>query len=333
MHDISLPAPPAYRGNSPHPLTNRHLWALALALVVACGVFLFWGGGWQSSYILQLRLVKLGGLLCVGASVGVATVLFQTLTNNRILTPAIMGFDALFLLMKTVLVFFSTALSLQFWDNTTVFLGDTAMMIGATMAIFAAVLRRARHDIQLLVLVGVIFGLLFRTITGFLQRLLDPSEFAMLQADMFAQFGGIDRDALTIAATLMGALFIWLAGSHRRLDVLALGRNSAQSLGLRYDRLQLQVLAAIAVLVSVSTALVGPLAFLGLLVSALTHSLMRSHRHGLLLPAAALIACLILVTGQTLFERILNLQSSLAVVIEFCGGLLFLTLLARGKIK
>jgi iron complex transport system permease protein len=60
---------------------------------------------------------------------------------------------------------------------------------------------------------------------------------------------------------------------------------------------------------------------------------MRSHRHALLLPAAALISGSILVAGQTVFERMLRLQSTLAVVIEFCGGLLFMFLLAKGRIR
>ena len=316
-----------------NPFKDQRLWALGGALVGASALFVFWGGAWRSAYILELRVVKLAGLLCVGSAIGVATVLFQTLTNNRILTPTIMGFDALFLLMKTILVFGAGVLALPLLDATPTFLADTTVMILATLAIFAAILRRARHDIQLLVLVGVIFGLLFRTLAGFLQRLLDPSQFAIVQADMFATFNGMDQRSLAVAAMVMACIFLWLATRYAVLDVMALGRDQARALGVPYDRLQLQILAAIAALVSVSTALVGPLAFLGLLVTALTHALMRSHRHGLLLPAASLISCLILVVGQTVFERVFSLNSSLAVVIEFCGGLLFLFLLARGHIK
>ncbi|SCZ64724.1 iron complex transport system permease protein [Epibacterium ulvae] len=314
-------------------MADRRVFFLTFAVLTAAAVFLLWGNAWQSSYVLKLRAVKLGGLICVGLSVGIATVLFQTLSNNRVLTPSIMGFDALFLLMKTVVVFVSVGLSLPPVSAAAGFLADTAVMIAATLVVFVLVLRRTRQDIQLLILVGVIIGLLFRTLAGFLQRLLDPSEFAMVQADMFAQFGGIDAQALLIASLLLTLLFVWLWRSHRVLDVMALGRDPARALGLPFDQLQLQLLAAIAVLVSVSTALVGPLAFLGLLVTALTHSLMQSHHHALLLPGAGLIACLVLIAGQTLFERVLHLESSLAVVIEFCGGLLFLILLAKGKIK
>jgi len=314
-------------------MADRRISFLALAVLVGSLVFLMWGAGWRSAYVLELRAIKLGELLCVGTSIGIATVLFQTLSNNRILTPSIMGFDALFLLTKTLAVFVAAGPSQPLTHTTIGFLTDTAVMIVATLIIFSVVLKRIGHDIQLLILVGVIIGLLFRTLAGFLQRLLDPSEFAMIQADMFAQFGGIDRHALLIAVLLLLLLCLWLAAHHHVLDVMALGRNQAKTLGVMYDRLQLQVLAIIAALVSISTALVGPLAFLGLLVTALTHALMCNHRHAVLLPAAALISCLVLVLGQTVFERFLHLESTLAVVIEFCGGLLFLTLLAKGKIK
>ena len=314
-------------------MPDKRLIALGAAVLAASAVFLFWGGAWRSAYVLELRGIKLGGLICVGTAVGIATVLFQTLSNNRILTPSIMGFDALFILMKTLVVFASAGVAVRTMPTELVFLTDTLFMIGATLVIFLLVLRRARQDIQLLILVGVIFGLLFRTLAGFMQRLLDPSEFAMVQANMFAQFSGIDRQALFIAVCLMILVVFWLASKHLVLDVMALGRGPASTLGVSYDRLQVHMLIAIATLVAVSTALVGPLAFLGLLVTALTHSLMQSHRHALLLPGAALMGCLVLILGQTLFERILKLDSTLAVIIEFCGGLLFLALLAKGKVK
>ncbi|KIC20032.1 iron chelate uptake ABC transporter family permease subunit [Leisingera sp. ANG-Vp] len=314
-------------------MPDRRILGLAALLAAAGALFLFWGLRGPSAYILELRAVKLAGLLAVGASAGVATVLFQTISHNRILTPSVMGFDALFLLLQTGLVAGLGAAASSRITSLNGFLIEAAVMMGAALILFTSLLGRTRHDIQLMVLAGVVLGLLFRTVTAFVQRLMDPSEFSMVQARMFAQFGSIDREALAAASVLMALAALWLVRNHAMLDVAALGRSQARSLGLAYDRLQLAVLCIIAALVSVSTALAGPLAFLGLLVSSLAHSLMQTHRHALLLPAAALISALILVAGQTVFERVLMLQSTLAVVIEFCGGLLFLILLAKGKIR
>ncbi|MBO6792167.1 MAG: iron chelate uptake ABC transporter family permease subunit [Dinoroseobacter sp.] len=311
---------------------KRLLW-LGSGLVAATALYLLWGLGGRVWFILELRGIKLAGLVLVGIAVAFATVLFQTLSGNRILTPAIMGFDALFLLVQASLVLSLGGFGYAQLPSVLLFGVNSGAMMWASVLLFAAVLHRARHDIQLMILVGVVFGLMFRSLTSFIQRLIAPSEFAMIQGAMFAQFSGINRVELRAASLLLLMVLIWLWPRMAVLDVVALGRAPARSLGLDYDRVQMQMLCVIAALVSVSTALVGPITFLGLLVASLTHTLMRTHRHALLLPASALIAAIILVSGQAVFERVLRMQSTLTVVIEFVGGLLFLYLLARGKLR
>jgi iron complex transport system permease protein len=133
--------------------------------------------------------------------------------------------------------------------------------------------------------------------------------------------------AAVLCVTAIVAAF-WLA---RQLDVLALGRPIAISLGLAHDRIVLLALMIVAVLVSVATALIGPVAFFGLLISGLAHEASRDTRHANLLPMGIVIAALMLVIGQTVFERFLGLQSTLWVVIEFAGGSFFLWLLLKGR--
>jgi iron complex transport system permease protein len=314
-------------------MPDRKIIGLIVAVLLACAVFLIWELHGRIWFILELRAVKLAGLCVVGAAIGISTVLFQTLSGNRILTPSIMGFDALFLLMQTTMVFTFGGLGYASLPGPFLFGVNATVMMIASVILFGALLKRSRNDIQLMILVGVVFGLLFRSLASFINRLIDPSEFAMIQGAMFAQFGGINRMELAVASVVLVTICLSLWRFLPILDVMALGRTPARHLGVDYDRIQFCILIAIAALVSISTALVGPITFLGLLVSALAHSLMKTHRHAALLPAAALTSMLILVFGQALFERILRLQSSLAVVIEFIGGLLFLILLAKGKIR
>lgn len=314
-------------------MSDKRLWGLFVSLVLLVVVLFSWNLTTHIAFILQLRAVKIGGLLVVGAAIGISTVLFQTISNNRILTPSIMGFDALYLLMQTCLIFFLSGLSYAHLPGNVLFFLNTLTMLIASVVLFSTVLKATRYDIQLMILVGVIFGLVFRAFSTFIQRLIDPSEFAILQSVMFAQFGGINRTELLSALFLLVVVCIWVAKNCQVLDVMLLGRRTAKSLGLDYDRLQFMTLCVISILVSVSTALVGPIIFLGLLVSALAHSLMKTHRHALLLPAAAMISALILLLGQALFENLLERQSTLTVVIEFVGGLFFLILLSKGKIK
>ena len=314
-------------------MLDRRFLILFGGLLAASLLFLAWGLSTRVWFILELRAIKLAGLITVGTAVGVATILFQTLSGNRILTPAIMGFDALFLLVQTSLVFFIGGLGFLQLPGPVLFGINTTVMMIAAVTLFGALLRKRRRDIQLMILAGVIFGLLFRSLTSFMQRLIDPSEFAIVQGTMFAQFSGINRIELLTSVCLLIPILVWIWRQCSVLDTMALGRGPARGLGVPYDRLQFRLLCAIAALVSISTALVGPITFLGLLVSSLTYSLMRTHRHGLLLPTTAVMAALILVFGQAVFERLLNLQSTLSIVIEFAGGLFFLFLLARGKLR
>jgi iron complex transport system permease protein len=310
---------------------DRRLAALAALLVLACAAFMLLDAKGSWGFLLPFRGIRLAALVLVGAAIAVATVLFQTVTGNRILTPSIMGFDALYLALQTALVFGLGGIGYATLDPRLKFAAETAAMVAAAAALFALLLGRGRHDLHRMLLVGIIFGTLFRSLAAFLQRLMDPNAFAVLQGASFARFGDVDSELLAVAA---GLSVLALAAAWRRrhaLDVVALGREQAIGLGVDHSGLTRTMLLLTALLVSVSTALVGPVAFFGLLVASLAHAIMRTPSHALLIPAAALIGALILVLGQTVFERVLGLQSTLSVVVEFAGGLLFLALLLRGR--
>ena len=175
--------------------------------------------------------------------------------------------------------------------------------------------------------------MLFRSLTSLVARVLDPNAYAVVQQAGFASFAKVDATLLPLAAALVLGSIALALRLGPALDVLALGRPMALSLGLAHDRLLRLVLALVAALVATATALVGPLAFLGLIVAGFAHLLSPSHRHRVLLPVAMLLGALLLVAGQTLFERALGLQSALSVVIEGLGGLFFLWLLLKGKLR
>jgi iron complex transport system permease protein len=306
---------------------------LGAALMVAAAVYLLPGLGPKWQFVLGLRATRLAGLVLVGVAIAVATVLFQTVSRNRILTPQIMGIDALFVFLQTALVASLGPIGFAMLPNEARFGAEVALLVAASVLLFGTLLGRGAQDIPRMILTGVILGILFRSLSGFLSRMMDPNAFAIVQAETVASFLRVDAALLPMAAGVTvaaSAVALWLSP---RLDVLALGRPAAVSLGLAHDRLVLAVLALVAVLVAVATALVGPLAFLGLLVAALARPLAGSDRHLPLLITAALLSALMLVAGQALFERALGQQTALAAVIEFAGGLVFLFLLLKGRIR
>ena len=312
-------------------MPRRRLALLAGLAVLAAVAFLVVAPKGSWSFLLAFRGQRLAALVVVGAAVGVSTVLFQTVAGNRILTPSIMGFDALYALFQTGLVFLLGGIGYVTLDPRLKFLLETAAMVVAAVSLLALLLGRGRHDLHRMLLVGVIFGVFFRSLAGFMQRVMDPNEFAVVQGASFATFSKVRTELLVIAAVLAAITFVLAWRRRHALDVLALGRSVAIGLGLDYDGLCRVVLVLVAVLVSASTALVGPVAFFGLIVASLAHVVVRSPHHGHLLPAAALIGATILVAAQTVFERALGMQATLSVVIEFAGGLLFLFLLLRGR--
>ncbi|NHF74334.1 iron chelate uptake ABC transporter family permease subunit [Paracoccus sp. 12-3] len=319
---------------------TRMLLALSVLLAAASALWLFQGlGEGNRAFILQLRAVKLGALLVVAAAVAVSTMLFQTVAANRVLTPSIMGFDSLYVLLQTAMVAGLGVAGFAAIPQLTKFLAELVLMCGLAVLLFGTLLGRGTRDIGRTILTGVILGIMFRSAAGLLARLIDPNEYAVVQAASTVSFTRADPVLLPIGAGLTAAAIgvaLWLAP---RLDVLALGRDTAVSLGLRHGRMVVVTLALVALLVSVATALVGPLsvfgspAFFGLVIAGLAHALARSHRHDVLLPAAVLIAANILVIGQMVFERLLGQQAALSVVIEFAGGLFFLYLLLKGRIR
>ena len=182
-----------------------------------------------------------------------------------------------------------------------------------------------------MILIGVIFGVFFRSLSALLKRLIDPEEFAAAQSNSFANFNTIHTDLLAAGAIVMAVSVIFIWRERHRLDVYLLGRDQAVNLGIRYTRNTLWLLLWIAALTATATAVVGPVSFFGLLVAALADRFSPTVRHSQRLPMVFLTAAVLLVGGQTLFEHILGMKAVLSVVIEFAGGLVFLWLVLKKK--
>lgn len=314
---------------APRAPQRWRLAALGAGALICVTAFMTLGANGQWSFVIPFRGGKLLAMLLVAYAVAVSSVLFQTITHNRILTPAIMGFDALYLLIQAVVVFGFGQAAAAASHPVAAFLLEVCAMTAFACLLFRWLFSDAVRSLHLMMLVGIIFGLLFRSLSSFVVRLIDPNEFLVLQDRMFASFNSVRVELLPIAfgAVCTASFFVWRM--RRRYDVLALGRDMALNLGVDYRRTLVVTLAAIAVLVSVSTALVGPVTFFGLLVSNLAYQAMGSDRHRYTVPAATLLSVIFLVGGQTLLERVLGLNTTVSVVIEFVGGVMFLVLILR----
>ena len=172
-------------------------------------------------------------------------------------------------------------------------------------------------------------GTLFKSMSTFMQVIMDPNEFDSLQAKLFASFSNINVNVLLISIIIILIVFAMMYDDVKNLDVLMLGREHAINLGVDYKALSKKVLFVVAILVSVSTALVGSITFLGVLVTNLTYESFKTYKHKYLLMGSSLISIIALVGGQFIVERILDYNSKISIIINFIGGIYFIYLLLK----
>ncbi|WP_394344677.1 iron chelate uptake ABC transporter family permease subunit [Aliirhizobium smilacinae] len=306
------------------------LAALALISMVA---FMTLGAKGSWSFVLSFRGTRLAAMLIVAYAIAVSTVLFQTITGNRILTPALTGFDALYVLLQTSIVFLFGAATLTGLDPQLMFIAEVAIMVGFSLALYRLLFGSGRHNVHLVVLIGIVLGGLFRSMSGFLQRIISPDDFVVLQDRLFASFNVTDQTLVGVSALLIGLVTIAIWRMFSVFDVMMLGRDTAVALGVDHKAMTMRILVLISVLVSISTALVGPVTFFGLLVANLAYILMPAAKHRIMLPAAVLVAIICLVGGQTILERVFAFDTALSIIIEFAGGLFFIVFLLKGRVR
>lgn len=304
---------------------------LALAGVVALLAALYLLTDVPGSFLFaaKVRGLTIAAMAVVAVAVGASTVVFHTITQNRILTPSIMGFDAFYGLITTLMVFLFGAAGFLSADSLLLWILQVVVMVAFSVFLFTWLFAGKRRSIHLMLLVGIVLGTFFRSFTEWMQRMLDPLDFQVVTDAMFASLTRPDPTLLTFTALLvMGACAV-LVPLLSQLDVLTLGEPVAVGLGVNHRRLVMMLFLVVSVMVAASTALVGPIMFFGLIVANLAYSYAGSFRHRWTLPTAVLLGLLCLLGGQLVIERMLGWNGTLSTVIEFAGGAFFLYLVLR----
>lgn len=330
----SLPAErPAARTRATLPvLTPGRRLVLLAALAAGCVLlYLFALTGGDVEFALSLRSATAGAMIVAAFTQAVATVLFHTVTDNRILTPSIMGFDSLFVLLQTLLVTVFGGVVLARTDGIPMLLGQTAVMTLFSVALYRWLFSGRLGNLYVLLLVGVVLGMAFDSLSTFLERLLHPTDYDLLSVELFGRMTDVDPAFLPLAfgvCAVVGAV-VW----RRRhvYDALLLGREPATCVGIAHRRELTLALVLVAVLVSFSTALVGPLTFFGFVVATLAYEVTGTYRHAYVLPAAVCLGVAALAGGQFVLQHVFYASGFLTTIIEFVGGALFLVLLLRKR--
>ena len=320
---------------------GRYWLILAILVLLApavCYGILAWGnpmpvnspGFWR---IAQLRATSVTVILVVAWCQALATVAFQTITNNRIITPSIMGFESLYRLIQTSIVFFFGTTGLTSMNSTGQYLMQVGLMVALAALLYGRLLQSERTNIHQTLLLGIVIGTGLGGLSTYMQNLLNPSAFDILSARLIGNVSNADVSQLTVAiplAVVAGGLLLTMS---RTLDVLGLGRDAAIGLGVDHRRNSLVILMLTAVLMAVSTSLVGPMSFLGFLVAMTAYQLSDTHEHRFVLPMAWLVGVVILGGAYFTLRHIFYATGSVGIIIEAVGGVFFLIhLLRKGRL-
>ncbi|HEB7587977.1 TPA: iron chelate uptake ABC transporter family permease subunit [Campylobacter coli] len=309
---------------------RKKILILAFLTLIMALVFVFAGLKDFDEYALKNRFLQIAAIVIVAICIAISTVIFQTLCNNKILTPAIIGLDSLYMLLQSTLVFSLGSANLSVYRNDINFLITLVCMVVFSLGLYK-ILFSSDKSIYLIMLLGLIFGTLFSTLSSFFEILIDPDEFMIIQGRMFASFDNVAFDVLALAYIVTLLSFIWIFRYMKFLDPLSLGKDLSINLGINYQKISKHLMIIIAILTSISTALVGPITFLGLLVVNITYELFKTAKHSILLLACILISILALLGGVFFVSRIFDYNTTISVIINFLGGIYFIYLVLKGN--
>ena len=308
------------------------LMILFAVTLIAALIYLFIGIDFDIfRYQFISRFRKLVLMILVGGAIAASVVIFQAITTNRLLTPSIMGLDAVYMFVKVLLVFVFGVQSAFVTNIYLSFATSLLVMVVFSLLLFQGIFRIGDVSIYLILLIGVILGTFFRSITGFLELIINPEDFLAVQSSMFANFDASNSKLVMLCGVILIILIIITVIAIPYLDVLLLGKDQAINLGLSYKMITRLLLILVAILVSVSTPLVGPITFLGLLTVNLAHELMKTYEHKYILPATICLSWLSLFIAQGVVENLFEATTQVSIIIDLVGGTYFIYLLIKRR--
>lgn len=315
---------------------NRIKLLCMLAIVLVCAAaYLFvgvkFGNPQLFRYSMKIRIPKLMVMLITAFSIGSASIVFQSIINHTIVTPCLLGMNSLYTLIHTVVYFFAGAASVFAVNANAAFIMDILLMGVTATFIYSYLFKKTNHNVLYVLLIGTVLTSFFSSIQTTLTRVMDPNQYDTLLATLVASFSNINSEIIVISVIVLAILIFVLRKDLALLDVLTLGKDQATNLGVDYDRTIRRLLLGVTICISVATAMVGPISFLGLIVANLARQLLKTYRHTQLVISSTLFGMIVLIGGQCIVERVFVYSVPISVFISVGGGLYFLYLLLRNK--
>ncbi len=314
---------------------HKKLLILALLVLLAAAAYMLVEVNFENEklfrYAMRLRKPKLIVMLITAFAIGGASIVFQSIINNTIVTPCLLGMNSLYTLIHTAVVFFADTGSFLALNANASFAVDVVLMGLAATVIYGWLFQKTRHNVLYVLLIGTVLSSFFSSIQTTLTRIMDPNEYDTLLATLVASFSNVNSEIILFSIVLLAAVIFILRKDLILLDVLTLGKEQAINLGVDYDRSIRRLLLGVTLCISVATAMVGPISFLGLIIANLARQFLKTYRHTQLILGSALFGMIVLVGGQLLVEHVFTYSIPVSVFITVGGGLYFLYLLLAAK--
>ncbi|MCD8076049.1 MAG: iron chelate uptake ABC transporter family permease subunit [Lachnospiraceae bacterium] len=314
---------------------TRKLVILAVLVLLAAILYMTIGVKFANPklfrYSMKIRTPKLAAMLITAFAIGSASIVFQSIINNTIVTPCLLGMNSLYTLIHTAVVFvFGTASFIMTKSNLAFGIDLVLMGITATI-IYSYLFKKTGHNVLYVLLVGTVLSSFFSSIQSTLTRIMDPNEYDTLLATLVASFSSINTEIIIFSVIVLAALAFLFRKDLSLLDVITLGKNQAINLGVDYDSCIRRLLLCVTLYIAVATAMVGPISFLGLIIANLSRQLLKTYRHLELIIGSTLFGMLVLVAGQLVVERVFVYSVPVSVFITLWGGIYFLYLILRNS--
>ncbi len=314
---------------------RRRLVIIALLAIAACTLYMTIGVNFAKpklmNYSLSIRAPKLAAMLITALAIGGATVVFQSIIRNNIVTPCLLGMNSLYTLVHTAIAFvIGTGSALVLNENLS-FAIDLAVMAVASMLIYGWLFEKTHYNVLYVLLIGTVLTSLFGSIQSTLARVMDPNEYETLLTQLVASFSDVNASVIVASVVVLALVVLWLRRDLALLDVITLGKDQAINLGVDYDRTIRRLLLGVTLAIAVATALVGPISFLGLIIANLSRQFLRTYRHTYLVAGSALFGMVALVAGQLVSERVFHYLVPVSTFVSIVGGVYFLVLLLTTK--
>jgi iron complex transport system permease protein len=281
--------------------------------------------GVDQAVVLGLRLPRILAALLAGGALAVAGAGFQALTRNPLAEPSVLGVSsgAAFGVVVAQVLGLGTGFVEAVGIAACAFAG--ALVAGAMVYLITT--RGGGLPVHTLLLAGVIVSIFFSSAITVLISLIDFDRLGGVVHWLLGNLGPIAPAGLTVFAVLTLAGLALLIGQARALNLLALGEESAQQLGVDAERLKRRVFAGAALLTAAVVAFVGPIGFVGLIVPQMLRMLVGPDNR-VVIPAAVLGGGGFLLAADTVARNLVApAELSVGVITAFCGAPFFVYLL------